>query len=105
MSRLPSRPDWDCTGAASGVPAKAALNSTAPGAPFTYPAGYGVELAPGDALLLYAHLVPSEIRAPSRYGIALRRPTSRSAPRCPTAGARRLSSNARPRSPISRSAR
>ena len=35
------------------------------------PAGYGVELAPGDALL-YAHLVPSEIRAPSRYGIALK---------------------------------
>ena len=72
VPRLPGRRDWDCTAAASGVPAKAALNSTAPGAPFAYPAGYGVELAPGDALLLYAHLVPSDIRAPSRYGIALK---------------------------------
>lgn len=71
VSRLPTRPDWDCTVATSGVVAKAALNSTAPGAPFKFPDGYGVEIAPGDVLLLYAHLVPSEVRQPTRYGIEI----------------------------------
>ena len=95
VSRLPGRPDWDCTGAASGVPGQGGAQPRPRLAPFTYPAGYGVELAPGDALLLYAILCPRRSARRRDTGSRSRRPSSRSAPRCPTAGARRLNSAAR----------
>lgn len=62
---------WDCRDAQYDLPTKAGLISTNPAVPYRYPAGYGVELSPGDALILYAHLTPQQDRSPRRHGIAL----------------------------------
>jgi hypothetical protein len=62
---------WDCRDAQYDIPTKTSLISTNPAVPYRYPAGYGVELAPGDALILYAHLTPQQDRSPRRFGIAL----------------------------------
>lgn len=61
---------WDCADA-QDFPARTGLISTNPAVPYRYPAGYGVELADGDALVLYAHLTPQADRSPRRFGIAL----------------------------------
>jgi len=62
---------WDCRDAQYDLPVKAGLISTNPTVPYRYPVGYSVELAPGDALVLYAHLTPQPDRSPQRFGIAL----------------------------------
>lgn len=62
---------WDCRDAQYDLPTKTRLISTNPAVPYRYPAGYGVELAPGDALVLYVHLTPQPDRSPRRFGIAL----------------------------------
>ena len=62
---------WDCADA-QDFSVKTGLISTNPAVPYRYPAGYGVELAPGDALVLYAHLTPQADRSPRRFGIALK---------------------------------
>ncbi len=61
---------WDCADA-QDFSAKTGLFSTNPAVPYRYPAGYGVELADGDALVLYAHLTPQADRSPRRFGVAL----------------------------------
>lgn len=61
---------WDCADA-QDLATKTGLFSTNPAVPYRYPAGYGVELAEGDALVLYAHLTPQADRRPRRFGIAL----------------------------------
>lgn len=62
---------WDCRDAQYDIPTKAGLISTNPAVPYRYPAGYGVELAAGDAIVLYVHLSPGQDRSPRRHGIAL----------------------------------
>lgn len=61
---------WDCADA-QDFPTRTGLISTNPAVPYRYPPGYGVELAEGDALVLYAHLTPQQDRSPRRFGIAL----------------------------------
>ncbi len=61
---------WDCADA-QDLSTKTGLFSTNPAVPYRYPAGYGVEIADGDALVLYAHLTPQADRSPRRFGIAL----------------------------------
>ena len=62
---------WNCADAQYDIPTKASLVSTNPRALYRYPTGYGVELTPGDALVLYVHLTPGEDRSARRFGVAL----------------------------------
>lgn len=62
---------WDCTALALSVPVKASFSSssTAAGPGFTYPEGYGMAVAPGDALVVNVHLTGPT--GSLEYGVSL----------------------------------
>jgi hypothetical protein len=64
-------PGWDCTRQTPNVRSKASLIDTAPRGRLEYPAGYGVRIDAGDAVMLQVHVLPRRQLAPTTYGVGL----------------------------------
>ncbi len=71
LSPADSSLGWDCNRAALPFAGSLINTSVGPDGGFAYPAGYGVEIPEGGAIVLEVHALPLALKEPAQFGVEL----------------------------------